>query len=116
MSIRKFDVFVRGSGSAGQTVDETCAKSGLNVAIADNSVYGGTCPNRGCDPKKVLLGATEVWETANNLKEKGIGTAPKLDWKQLQKFKRTFTKAVPAATERNLNDLGIQLYHQSPIF
>jgi len=116
MRIREFDVFVIGSGSAGQTVAETCAKSGLNVAIADNSVYGGTCPNRGCDPKKVLLGATEVWETANNLKEKGIGTSPKLDWKQLQKFKRTFTKAVPAATERNLNDLGIQLYHQSPIF
>jgi glutathione reductase (NADPH) len=116
MKIKEFDVFVIGSGSAGRTVAETCAKNGLKVAIADNRVYGGTCPNRGCDPKKVLLGATEVWETANKLKEKGVTTTPKLDWKRLQKFKRTFTKAVPAATESNLKDLGIQLYHQSPIF
>lgn len=116
MKIEEFDVFVIGSGSAGQAVAEACAKNGLKVAITDNRVFGGTCPNRGCDPKKVLLGATEAWELATNLKHKGITKTIKLDWKKLQKFKKTFTSAIPVATEAKLTDLGIHLYHQSPKF
>ncbi|GAA4232611.1 NAD(P)/FAD-dependent oxidoreductase [Postechiella marina] len=116
MEIRKFDVVVIGSGTAGQTVATTCAKNGLNVAIADNRVFGGTCANRGCDPKKVLLAATEAIHISNNLQGKGIDTLPQLNWGNLQKFKKKFTKAVPAGTESKLNDLGIHLYHQSPKF
>lgn len=116
MKLKDFDVFVIGSGTAGQTVAKSCAKNGLKVAIADNRVYGGTCPNRGCDPKKVLLGATETLELGRNLLGKGISSVPTLDWKKLQKFKRTFTNAIPEETERNLTDLGIQLFHQSPTF
>lgn len=116
MKMQQYDVFVIGSGSAGQTVAETCAKAGLSVAIADDKKYGGTCANRGCDPKKVLLGATKVWELSNNLLDKGIASKPKLDWKKLQKFKRSFTKTIAPGTESRLLDLGIQLYHQSPEF
>jgi len=116
MKPKKFDVFVIGSGSAGQTVAETCAKNGMNVAIADNRIFGGTCANRGCDPKKVLLGATEAYELSKNLEKEGIITTPEINWKKLQRFKRNFTKAVPAATESRFHDLAIQLYHQSPKF
>jgi glutathione reductase (NADPH) len=116
MKENEFDVFVIGSGSAGQTVAKTCVENGLQVAIADHRAYGGTCPNRGCDPKKVLLGATEAWEFAHNLSKKSIVTTPDLNWGKLQKFKKTFTKAIPVATENKLTDLGIQLYHQSPKF
>jgi glutathione reductase (NADPH) len=116
MKPKKFDVFVIGSGSAGQTVAETCAKNGLKVAITDNRVFGGTCANRGCDPKKVLLGATEAYELSKNLEQQGIITAPAINWKKLQRFKRSFTKAVPAATESRFLDLGIELYHQGPKF
>ena len=116
MERNNFDVFVIGSGGAGQTVAEACAKNGLSVAIADHRAFGGTCANRGCDPKKVLLGATEVYEHSKNLYKKGIPTIPEIHWKSLQKFKRTFTKAVPSATESELRELGIKLYHQSPEF
>lgn len=116
MEQKKFDVFVIGTGGAGQTVAETCVKNGMSVAVADNRVYGGTCANRGCDAKKVLLGATEVWERSKSLKGKGIDDIPELDWKKIQKFKQGFTKAVPAATESRFKELGIKLYHQSPVF
>jgi len=116
MEEKKYDVFVIGTSGTGQTVAETCAKNGLSVAVADNRVYGGTCANRGCNPKKILLGATEAWELANNLKQKNITTTPELNWKALQKFKKSMTKAVPAATESQFNDLGIETYHQSPHF
>ncbi|HET8736626.1 MAG TPA: NAD(P)/FAD-dependent oxidoreductase [Pricia sp.] len=113
---KKFDVFVIGSGIAGQTVAEACVGAGMKVAIADRREYGGTCANRGCDPKKVLLGATEVWEKTKNLQGKGLKKMSKIQWKKLQKFKREFTGAVPEKTEENLKKLGIQLYHQSPKF
>ncbi|RMA66178.1 dihydrolipoyl dehydrogenase family protein [Ulvibacter antarcticus] len=116
MGIKEYDVFVIGTGTAGKTVAIECAAEGLKVAIADNREYGGTCPNRGCDPKKVLVGITEVIQLATDLKGKGITTVPELNWQELQQFKSTFTSAVPAATEKKLKKAGIDLYHQSPEF
>lgn len=116
MEENNFDVFVIGSGIAGQTVAKSCAEAGLKVAIADNREFGGTCANRGCDPKKILLGAIEAYELGKNLKGKGIGKVAKIDWKQLQKYKRNFTVNIPVSTERVLKELDIKLFHQSPSF
>lgn len=116
MEIIEFDVFVIGSGVAGQLVAKSCAKANLKVAIADNREYGGTCANRGCDAKKILLGPTEVYQQAIDLNEKGIASIPKLDWKQLQDFKREFTDGIPMATEEALENLNIKRYHQAPRF
>jgi glutathione reductase (NADPH) len=113
---KKFDVFVIGSGIVGQTVAKECIKAGKKVAIADNRQFGGTCANRGCDPKKILLSAIEAFEVTQNLTGKGILKPTKIDWKQLQKFKRNFIINIPASTEKNLKEIGIKLYHQSPKF
>jgi len=116
MGIEKFDVFVIGTGTAGKSVAYDCAAQGMRVAIADNRVFGGTCANRGCDPKKVMVGITEVLHLAHNLKGKGIASVPSINWEDLQSFKSTFTDAVPAATEKQLKKAGIKMYHQSPKF
>ncbi|SFR61672.1 dihydrolipoyl dehydrogenase family protein [Maribacter stanieri] len=116
MDENEFDVFVIGSGIAGQTVAKACIVEGMKVAIADNREFGGTCANRGCDPKKILLGALEAYELSANLKGKGIDKVVKVNWKQLQKFKRKFTAKIPASTEQNLNGKGMKLFHQSPEF
>ncbi|MDX1543245.1 MAG: NAD(P)/FAD-dependent oxidoreductase [Christiangramia sp.] len=116
MGIEEFDVFVIGTGTAGKSVAKECAKEGLRVAIADNREFGGTCANRGCDPKKVLLGLTEIIDRAGKMKGKGITSMPEISWKDLMNFKKTFTEAVPAATENYLEELGIKMYHQSPKF
>lgn len=116
MKGKEFDVFVIGTGTAGKTVAYAAAENGLKVAIADDREYGGTCAIRGCDPKKVLYGFTEVLQHAKNLQDKGITKLPEVDWATVQKFKKTFTEAIPAATERDLKEAGIELYHQSPKF
>ncbi len=116
MAFKEFDVFVIGTGTAGKSVAKECVAEGLKVAIADNREYGGTCANRGCDPKKVLLGLTEILDRAGKMKGKGITDMPQFSWKDLMKFKKTFTDAVPAATEKDLEKLGIKMYHQSPKF
>ena len=116
MAIKEFDVFVIGTGSSGKKIAFDCAADGMKVAIADNREFGGTCANRGCDPKKVLAGVTEIYQSAKNLEGKGFLDIPKIDWESLQKYKQTFTGAVPAANEKRLVKAGITLYHQSPKF
>ncbi|MCM8569489.1 NAD(P)/FAD-dependent oxidoreductase [Gramella jeungdoensis] len=116
MGIEEFDVFVMGTGTAGKSVAKECVQEGLRVAIADNREFGGTCANRGCDPKKVLLGLTEIIDRAEKMKGKAITKMPEISWKDLMKFKKSFTEAVPAATEKDLKALGIKMYHQSPKF
>lgn len=113
---KEFDVFVIGSGTAGKTVAKNCADKGLKVAIADNREFGGTCSQRGCDPKKVLLGLTEILDRAKKMEGKGISKMPETNWEDLMSFKETFVTAVPAATEKDLLKSGIELYHQSPRF
>ncbi len=112
----KYDVFVIGSGVAGQKVAKTCAEAGQKVAIVDKREYGGTCSNRGCDPKKVLMAATEVKEMAIHLGKKGMMSKPELNWRKIQKFKADFTENIPGKTEKKLKESGIDLYHQSPKF
>ena len=90
MGFEHFDVFVIGTGTAGKGVAKDCAKAGWKVAIADNREYGGTCPNRGCDPKKVLVGFTEIIDRAQKMKGKGITKTPLVSWSELMAFKETF--------------------------
>ena len=116
MNKTHYDVFVIGSGIAGQTTAKMLVEKGLSVAITDIREYGGTCANRGCDPKKVLLQFADLVHYSENLKSSGVTDVPKIDWAAVQKFKSGFTDVVPMSTEKNLKKLGIKLYHQSPEF
>ncbi len=114
--MKKFDVFIIGSGMAGMTIANKCASKGLTVAITDELPYGGTCALRGCDPKKVLIGATEVVDFATRLKGKGIDTVPTIDWSSLMAYKQTFVDPVPANIEKGYKKSGITTYHSPAKF
>lgn len=116
MGFEHYDVFVIGSGSAGRQVATRCAKAGMSVAIADNREYGGTCANRGCDPKKVLLNASEIIARTADMAKVGVTAKAQIDWQALQKFKEKFVSAMPIKTEKSLEVAGIKMYHQSPEF
>lgn len=116
MRNKHYDVLVIGSGVAGQTAVEIFRENDLSVALADNREFGGTCANRGCDSKRILLQFSELVYKSRNLKGLGIEKLPKLNWKKVQKFKRSFSDPIPQNTEEKLKNLGIALYHQSPKF
>ena len=112
------DVVVIGTGAAGATVAHKCRSAGLDVAVVDNRSYGGTCAQRGCNPKKVLTGAVEIMEQArrmNGLGLKGCGDIS-IDWKSLMEFKKTFTDPVPERVERRFTDRAIKTYHATARF
>jgi len=91
---RKFDLVAIGTGSGASAVASRCRSAGWQVAIVDSRPFGGTCALRGCDPKKVLVGATEVTDWARRMKGKGVRAEQLLiDWQELMRFKRSFTEA-----------------------
>lgn len=61
------DVLVLGTGSAAQTVAYTCREAGRSVAVVDDHPFGGTCQLRGCDPKKVLVGVSELMDWSRRM-------------------------------------------------
>src|SRR5262245_60602181 len=53
----KFDVVILGGGNAGIGVTGPVRRAGMSVAMIEARDLGGTCPNRGCTPKKILVAA-----------------------------------------------------------
>src|SRR5215831_8521054 len=92
-----FDLIVIGSGAAASTVASLCRAAGWSVAMVDKRPFGGTCALRGCDPKKVLVGAAAAVDAARLLSGKGVQQGSMAnDWTELMRFKRTFTDPVPS--------------------
>lgn len=113
----QYDLFVIGTGLAGTDVALACAEAGWNVAIADDRPFGGTCPLRGCDPKKVLVHAAHVLDQARRLEGHGLAFHDlRIDWGDLMAFKRTFTDDVPAGTEEKYREAGIDAFHGAARF
>ncbi len=54
-----YDLFVIGGGSGGVRAARVAAQGGANVALAEEDRYGGTCVQRGCVPKKLMVFASE---------------------------------------------------------
>src|SRR6202049_402770 len=109
---RQFDVIAIGTGSAASAVASRCREAGWKVAILDSRPFGGTCALRGCDPKKVLVGAAEAIDWTRRMKGKGIQAAKlQIDWPELMRFKRSFTESVPKRREDGFAKSGIVAFH-----
>src|SRR6202049_3362749 len=109
---RKFDVIAIGTGSAASAVASRCREAGWQVAIVDSKPFGGTCALRGCDAKKVLVGAAEAVDWTRRMKGKGIQAANlQIDWPELMRFKRSFTEPVPKRREDGFAKAGIAAFH-----
>jgi len=110
--MQAFDLIVIGSGTVGSTVASACRSAGWTVAVVDSLPFGGTCALRGCDPKKVLVGAADLLDWSRRMKEKhAVKGDLEIDWPELMRFKRTFTDPVPKHVEQSFEQAGIQCLH-----
>ena len=109
---KQYDLVVIGTGTAASGAATQCRSAGWTVAVIDHEPFGGTCAMRGCDPKKVLVGAVEAIDHSRRMRGKGIGGGePKIAWNELIEFKRTFTEPVPAMKEKSFAKNGVDAYH-----
>jgi glutathione reductase (NADPH) len=105
-----FDVIVLGGGNAGMGAAGVARDAGKRVAMIEARELGGTCPLRGCVPKKVLVAAAETLEAIARAGEHGIEVGPAtLDWPALIARKQTFVEGVPEQFATSMTKRGIEV-------
>ncbi|MGH8647300.1 MAG: dihydrolipoyl dehydrogenase family protein [Gammaproteobacteria bacterium] len=112
MTTHIYDLIVIGTGTAANVTAMGCRKAGWSVAVIDHRPFGGTCALRGCDPKKMLIAATEVIDGLQRMGAKDtVQGDAHIDWPALQRHKRSFTDPVPGKREQAYAKQGIDAYH-----
>jgi glutathione reductase (NADPH) len=108
-----FDLIVIGTGTAASTTAHECSSAGWKVAIIDSLSFGGTCALRGCEPKKVLVEAAKVVDSAQRHQNKGVLGSDEvhIKWSDLMHFKRSFTEPFPKHREEGYKKAGIVPFH-----
>jgi glutathione reductase (NADPH) len=79
-----FDLFVIGGGSGGIATARRAAEYGARVGLAEVSRLGGTCVNKGCIPKKLMVYASRFPEHFEEAQ--GYGWSPvhsTLNWSKM---------------------------------
>src|ERR1044072_688954 len=110
MAEQRYDVLIVGGGNAAMGVTVATRKAGLKVAMAEPRELGGTCPNRGCTPKKVLVAAAHAIHEIEQAKVHRITVgAPALDWAALIDRQKHLIKDAQANLTRAMEKRGIQI-------
>ena len=103
MRSEKFDVVILGGGNAGIGATGPVRRAGMSVAMIESHDLGGTCPNRGCTPKKVLVAAGHALHEIERAAIHHISVGkPKLDWSALIDREKDLIKDIPANLARSM--------------
>jgi glutathione reductase (NADPH) len=117
MASDSYDVLILGGGNAGFGVTVPTREAGLKVALVEERDLGGTCPNRGCTPKKVLVAAGHALHEINQAPVHGISVSkPKLDWAALIDREKEMIGGIPDSLAETLQDRGVDLFRDSANF
>lgn len=109
MTLETFDLVVIGGGNAGVAAAGVARRAGWRVALVEEDLLGGTCPNRGCVPKKVLVAACEVVDHARRARGHGVTGEVRIDWDALQARRREIVDPIAPSTEASLTGRGVEI-------
>jgi len=110
MPTRSFDVVILGGGNAGMGVTVATREAGLTVAMIEPDLLGGTCPNRGCMPKKVLVAAAHVLDEIERANAHHITIGkPSLDWAALIDREKAMIAGIPASLGALMERRGVEV-------
>ncbi len=110
MTLETFDLVVIGGGNAGVAAAGVARRAGWRVALVEEGPQlGGTCPNRGCVPKKVLVAACEVVDHARRARGHGVAGEVRIDWDALQARRREIVDPIAPSTEASLAGRGVEM-------
>ena len=105
-----FDLFVIGAGSGGIACARRAAEYGAKVGIAENDRLGGTCVNRGCIPKKLMVYSSRF--PAQFEEAQGYGWSPvesTLDWSKLIVAVNQEVERLNGVYQRMLDKSGVEI-------
>ncbi|MEC4984634.1 MAG: glutathione-disulfide reductase [Oscillatoria sp. PMC 1068.18] len=79
-----YDLFVIGGGSGGIATARRATEYGAKVGLAEFDRLGGTCVNRGCIPKKLMVYASHFPNAFHDAQGFGwSGVESSLDWQKM---------------------------------
>src|SRR5436305_10380466 len=112
-----YDVLILGGGNAAMGVTVPTRKASLKVAIVEPRELGGTCPNRGCTPKKVLVAAAHAMHEIEQAGRHCIKVGkPQLDWAALIDREKQMISHIPGSLERLMVERGVELLRDTATF
>ncbi|MBE9098642.1 dihydrolipoyl dehydrogenase family protein [Vacuolonema iberomarrocanum] len=112
-----YDILVLGGGSGGLAAAKAAAKHGAKVAIAEPKALGGTCVNRGCVPKKLMVYAADFAKQQQEAKAYGwkeVGGS--FEWETFKPAMHDRIQTLRQIQEKSLRELNIDLLPHSASF
>jgi glutathione reductase (NADPH) len=107
-----FDLFVIGAGSGGIASARRAAEYGAKVGIVESGRLGGTCVNRGCIPKKLMVYASHF--PAQFKEAQGYGWSAvesTLDWPYMVKAVNDEVTRLNGIYQRMLDGSKVEIFH-----
>ncbi|MGF1478364.1 MAG: glutathione-disulfide reductase [Cyanophyceae cyanobacterium] len=106
----QYDLFVIGAGPGGLAAAQSGAAQGIRVAVAEQEDIGGTCQNRGCIPKKLMVYAADFFLHEKLATSYSLSHCQRqIDWPQfMAKVHQHLDNLNETYTER-LQEAGIEI-------
>ncbi len=110
MANHSYDVVIIGGGNGGMGVTVPTRHAGKTVVMLEPGTMGGTCSNRGCTPKKILVAAAETMDTIARAGAHHISVGPaRLDWAALIDREKHMIAHIPGSLASAMERRGVQL-------
>ncbi len=105
-----YDLFVIGAGVGGTSAARKAAALGARVAIAEQEDVGGTCVNRGCVPKKLIVYAADFALQDRLASSYGWSECKRqLNWSKLMQAVHQHVEKVNQSYLQKLKKEGVEL-------
>lgn len=112
-----YDLFVIGAGSAGTAAAQRAAAHGARVAVAEQEDVGGTCANRGCIPKKLIVYAADFALQDRVATSYGWSECQRqLDWSRLIAAIHKHIESLNQSYTQQFQKAGIELIRSQVTF
>ncbi|MEA5532818.1 glutathione-disulfide reductase [Crocosphaera sp. XPORK-15E] len=106
-----YDLFVIGGGSGGIATARRAAEYGAKVGLAEVGPLGGTCVNKGCIPKKLMVYTSHFPSLFQEAE--GYGWSPvksTLDWDKMVTAVNQEVERLNGIYQRMLDNSKVELY------
>ncbi len=108
-----YDLFVIGGGSGGIATARRAAQYGAKVGLAENDRLGGTCVNRGCIPKKLMVYASHFPDLFEEAEGYGWSKATStLDWSRMLTAVNNEVERLNGIYQRMLDNSKVAIYRE----
>lgn len=102
--MKKYDYIILGTGPAAYHLIKLLATQHKSILVVESGLFGGTCPNVGCEPKIYLDGAVQAILSSRQFEKEGIiSQIGKINWSQLMKEKKERLASWPNETRKNIS-------------